>query len=75
MSAIETLAFWNGEVLMTPVGGDISLHDHEYDVVSWVDIHEAALRMSYGNERTIVEKAAALIGERSLRADLRETGA
>lgn len=47
--------------LMTPTGGDVSLHDHEYDVVDWFDIHEALARMSYQNERAIVEKAGALL--------------
>lgn len=47
--------------LMTPTGGDVSLHDHEYDVVDWFDIHEALTRMSYQNERTIVEQAGALL--------------
>ena len=27
--------------LMQATGGDVRLHDHEYDVVDWVDIHEA----------------------------------
>ena len=49
--------------LMEPVGGDVALHDHEYDVVAWVDIHEATERMSYANERSIVERASALIAE------------
>ena len=60
--------------LFEPVGGDVTLHDHEYDVVEWVDIHEAPGRMSYGNERAVVERAAALIAE--LQADaLGEAGA
>ncbi len=51
--------------LMTAVGGDVARHDHEYDVVEWVDIQEALARMSYQNERRIVERAEALIRERS----------
>jgi 8-oxo-dGTP pyrophosphatase MutT (NUDIX family) len=47
--------------LMEPTGGDLELHDHEYDVVGWLDIHEALARMSYQNERHIVEQAGALI--------------
>jgi 8-oxo-dGTP pyrophosphatase MutT (NUDIX family) len=50
--------------LMEPVGGDVGLHDHEYDLVDWVDIHEATGRMSYANERRIVEQAGELIRER-----------
>ncbi len=51
--------------LMTPVGGDLAAHDHEYDVVVWLDIHEALARMSYQNECAIVEQAGRLIRERS----------
>lgn len=51
--------------LMTAVGGDVARHDHEYDVVEWVEIQEALARMSYQNERRIVERAEALIRERS----------
>lgn len=59
--------------LFEPVGGDVTLHDHEYDVVDWVDIHEAPGRMTYANERSVVEQAALLIAD--LRADtLEEAG-
>ncbi len=51
--------------LMTAVGGDVGRHDHEYDVVEWVDIQEALARMSYQNECSIVERAEALIRGRS----------
>ena len=47
--------------LMEPTGGDVSLHDHEYDVVDWVDIHLARERMSYSNDRAVVERAAAMV--------------
>ncbi|MSQ36085.1 MAG: NUDIX hydrolase [Dehalococcoidia bacterium] len=47
--------------LMQPVGGDLTLHDGEYDLVTWIDIREATARMSYANERSIVERAATLI--------------
>jgi len=59
--------------LMEPVGGDVALHDHEYDVVDWVDIHEAIGRMSYANERRIVEKAGALIATTDRDAARRES--
>lgn len=51
--------------LMREVGGDLSLHDHEYEVAAWVDIHEATGRVSYGNERAILERANTLIQEMS----------
>jgi len=51
--------------LMEALGGDVALHDHEYDVVEWCDLREACARMSYPNERGIVERASALIAERT----------
>ena len=49
--------------LMRARGGDVSRHDAEHDLVAWYDIHEAAERMTYANERAIVERAqAALAG-------------
>ncbi len=47
--------------LMEPTGGDVALHDHEYDLVDWLDIHAARKRMSYPNEREIVERAASMV--------------
>lgn len=47
--------------LMRPTGGDLDGHDHEYDLVQWCDVHEALRRMSYANERHILERALALI--------------
>ena len=44
--------------LMEAVGGDISLHDHEYDLVEWFDLREAPRQMSYPSEVDIVERAA-----------------
>lgn len=49
--------------LMHALGGDITLHDAEHDLVAWYDIHEAAKRMTHSNERGIVERAGALIAE------------
>ncbi len=51
--------------LMRAIGGDLSLHDHEYDVAAWVDIHEATGRVSYANERAVLERAGVLIQEMS----------
>jgi 8-oxo-dGTP pyrophosphatase MutT (NUDIX family) len=47
--------------LMRAVGGDVTLHDHEYDLVSWFGIPEALRLMTYENERHVVEQAADLI--------------
>lgn len=54
--------------LMEPLGGDLALHDREYDLVTWVDIREATTRMSYANERSIVERAAQLIADGAARS-------
>ncbi len=52
--------------LMQAHGGDTSDHDAEHDLVGWYDIHEAAERLTYPNERAILEQArAALAGERA----------
>lgn len=46
--------------LMEPIGGDMSLHDHEFDVVQWFSIEDALKAMSYGNEAKVVEKGLSL---------------
>jgi 8-oxo-dGTP pyrophosphatase MutT (NUDIX family) len=43
--------------LMRVAGGDVSLHDHEYDLVGWYGLDEALRLMTYDNERTVVERA------------------
>ena len=44
--------------LMEPVGGDTSLHDHEYDDVVWLPLGEALSRLTYQNEARMLEKGA-----------------
>jgi 8-oxo-dGTP pyrophosphatase MutT (NUDIX family) len=44
--------------LMEAIGGDTSLHDHEYDVAAWFPIEDAARRLAFANERTVLERAA-----------------
>lgn len=48
--------------LMRPTGGDTSRHDHEYDAVEWASADEAMRRLSYANERMMVEKAIGMVG-------------
>ncbi len=43
--------------LLEAVGGDISLHDHEYDVVAWFPLHEACRHLTYQNEVNILYQA------------------
>lgn len=51
--------------LMRPIGGDTRNHDHEYDVVEWAPAQEALRRLSYANERMMVEKALELVDDRA----------
>jgi len=53
--------------LMEVKGGDLDLHDEEFDVVVWRDVREAAGNLTFENESRILEKAIAL-------AQSRETG-
>ncbi|HST87414.1 MAG TPA: NUDIX hydrolase [Ktedonobacterales bacterium] len=55
---------YNKEVfyyLMEAVGGDVSLHDHEYDDARWFPLAEAAGHVAYANEEEIVRRAVAMI--------------
>jgi 8-oxo-dGTP pyrophosphatase MutT (NUDIX family) len=53
--------------LMEPVGGDISLHDHEYDEVRWFPISEAFQRLTYESDSHILRQAEAIIQKRATR--------
>ena len=54
MRHFKTVHFY----LMEAIGGDTSLHDHEYDVAAWFPIGEAAGRLAFANERAVLERAA-----------------
>jgi 8-oxo-dGTP pyrophosphatase MutT (NUDIX family) len=43
--------------LMRAEGGDVSLHDHEYDDVRWVPAREARRMLSFDTYREILERA------------------
>src|SRR5947209_14597330 len=43
--------------LFEAIGGDTSLHDHEYDVVRWFPLAEACRRLTYQNEAHILYQA------------------
>ena len=47
--------------LMRQVGGDVSLHDHEFDEVRWFQLEEALELMTHATERSVVQQAAAAI--------------
>ena len=50
--------------LMAPVGGDVSLHDPEFDVVQWFSMDEALNILIYPNETTVMRQANELINQR-----------
>mgnify|MGYP000002827719 CR=1 FL=1 len=50
--------------LMAPVGGDVSLHDPEFDVVRWFSMDEALNILIYPNETTVMRQANELISQR-----------
>jgi ADP-ribose pyrophosphatase YjhB (NUDIX family) len=41
---------------MVAIGGDPSLHDHEYDYVAWFPLEEARHMMRYANEADLVRR-------------------
>lgn len=43
--------------LMEEVGGDVSLHDHEYPEARWVPLQDAVAMLSHANEAEIVRRA------------------
>ena len=46
--------------LMSATGGDISLHDSEFDEVRWFPVREALAAMSFENEVKVVEKGLSM---------------
>jgi 8-oxo-dGTP pyrophosphatase MutT (NUDIX family) len=47
--------------LMTPVGGDLARHDHEFERVRWVSFDDAQGLLTFETERALVAEAAARI--------------
>lgn len=60
--------------LLEAIGGDTSLHDHEYDVVEWFPIHEASRHLTYRNEAHILYQAEDML-QRRLEHQYREGNA
>jgi len=48
--------------LMEAIGGDVSQHDHEYDVVEWFSLEDAHRDMTYPSEAGILDRAVAALG-------------
>lgn len=53
--------------LMEPTGGNLSLHDAEYDEVRWFPVREAFQRLTYESDNHILHQAEALIHRRASR--------
>ena len=49
--------------LMRAQGGDVSLHDHEYDEVRWVPVSEARRLLTYDTYRHMLDRAVAAARE------------
>ena len=47
--------------LMEPTGGDLALHDREFEEVRWVRFSEAASLLTFETERALVSRAAAVL--------------
>jgi 8-oxo-dGTP diphosphatase len=47
--------------LLRPIGGATSAHDPEHDLVEWVEVGDAAARLTYPNEAEVLAKAVELI--------------
>lgn len=54
--------------LMRAVGGDVSLHDAEYDEARWFPFEDAVLRLTYVNEAQVVRRARPLVAEHLARS-------
>ncbi len=56
--------------LFRPIGGDPSLHDHEFDDVRWFPVQEALKLMTYANEARILRMAVEMVEGRDGEAAL-----
>ena len=51
--------------LMSATGGDVSLHDREFDTAQWVPFEDALRTLSYDNEVRVVQKGATLVSKQA----------
>ncbi len=49
----KTVSWW----LFRAVGGNVANHDAEFDRVEWMPANEAVARLTYSDERELVERA------------------
>ncbi len=54
--------------LMDPIGGDLALHDHEFEQVRWITFEEARTTLTFVTERALVARTAEIVGEGRPRA-------
>jgi 8-oxo-dGTP pyrophosphatase MutT (NUDIX family) len=47
--------------LFEAIGGDMALHDHEYDLVAWFPLPEASRRLTFQNEINILYQAEGVL--------------
>ena len=50
---------------MSPTGGDLSLHDKEFDTVMWLPAAEALKSLSYHNEVRVVQKGLSMVSAKT----------
>ncbi len=60
--------------LMEAIGGDISRHDWEHEAVQWFPLAEAMRRISYANERQILQMAGEALARPAETASSRTSG-
>ena len=51
--------------LMSAIGGDVTFHDHEFDIVTWCPADEALNSLSYENEIRIVKNGLSLASKKA----------
>ena len=49
--------------LMSPTGGDLARHDHEFDEVRWIGFDDASTLLTFETERALVARAGAVAAE------------
>lgn len=54
--------------LMRPVGGDVSMHDHEFDFARWMSVEDACRNLTHASEVEIVQKSVSMVAQRADRA-------
>ncbi len=61
--------------LMTPTGGDLGRHDHEFDEVRWIRFDEAPTLLTFQTERALVARGAVAAAESAFPGGAQTKGA